>query len=221
MGRHVKQQFRLGIILAEHGESAVVRRARLGSNALGNLLLHHHRHRLKALGFQQGGEDGAGDVIGQVGAGHRAQGTQFLVHQGGDVLLEHIAPENFHIVAALQGDVQDGLEPLVHLHGAHLPGSQGKLLGQRPNAGADFQHAHVFFHPGLPGNGLRHPGRNEKILPLGLGEVKPVDSQQGLHHFNIANIYHAVFLRKIFSVIIPEKTAVFNRFVSSPRPLHE
>ena len=37
-----------------------------------------------------------------------------------------------------------------------------------------------------------------------------------VHHFNIANIYHAVFLRKIFSAIIPEKTAVFNRFCKFP-----
>ena len=47
-GGHVKQNFRLGIVLAEQGEGAVVLAAGLGADALGDLLLHHDRYRLKA-----------------------------------------------------------------------------------------------------------------------------------------------------------------------------
>ena len=44
--------------------------------------------------------------------------------------------------------------------------------------------------PGLLGNGLGHPGGNEKILALGLGKVEAVLGKQWLHHLNITHVYH-------------------------------
>ena len=109
MGGYVKQQLRLGVILAEDGEGAVVRRPRLGGDALGHLLLHHDGNGLEAVRFQQGCEDGGGDVIGQVGAGHGPQTGQLLPDQGGNIQLQHIVPHQLHIGAILQCDIQDGL----------------------------------------------------------------------------------------------------------------
>ena len=190
MGRDVKQQLRLGIILAEHGEGAVIRRAGPGGNALGHLLLNHDGDGLKAFGFQQRREDGGGDIVRQIGAGHGPEAGQLFRHQLGDAALQDVSPDDFHIVKFPHGQTQNGLQPVIHLHGADLPRPQGKLLGQRADAGADLQHAHIGFHPGFPGDGLRHPGGNEKILPLGFGKMEAMLRQQRLHHLNIAYIYH-------------------------------
>ena len=198
MGGDVEQKLRFCVILAEYGERAVIRGAGLCRDALRHFLLHHDGDGLEALRFQQRRENGGGDVIGEVGAGHGAESAELLLHQRGDVLLQHVSPENFQIGKIPHGDVQNGFQALVHLHRADLPGAETQLLGQRADAGADLQHARRFVHPGLFRNGLGHPRGNEEVLPLGLGKVEAVGSEHRLHHLNIAYIDHTqitAFLR--------------------------
>ena len=64
VGRDVKEQFRVGVVLAEHGEGPVVRRAGGGADPAGYLPLDHHGDGGEAFGLQQGGDGGGGDVIG-------------------------------------------------------------------------------------------------------------------------------------------------------------
>ena len=66
-----------------------------------------------------------------------------------------------------------------------LPGPQAELLGQAADAGAHLQHAALLVHARLPGDALRHPGAGQKILPLGLGKMKPMGVQKGPDLMNV------------------------------------
>ena len=109
MGGHIEEVLRLRVILAEYGESAVVRRAGLGGDPLGHLLLDHNGDGVEAVRLQQGRENGGGDIVGQIGAGHGAQPGEFLPHQGGDILLQHISPEDLQILEFSYSLSQNGL----------------------------------------------------------------------------------------------------------------
>ena len=109
MGRHIEEKFRLRIVLAENGERTVISGAGLGGDPLGNLFLHHDCHRLEALGFQQGRQNGRGDVVGQVGAGHGPQSAEFLLHQRRHIQLQHIVPDDLQVFKFTHRDVQNGL----------------------------------------------------------------------------------------------------------------
>ena len=88
---------------------------------------------------------------------------------------------------------------------------QAQLLGQRTDTRADLQHTHILVHPGLAGDGLRNPGSNQKILPLGLGKMEAVLRQEGLHHMNITNINHKTPQKEcLFSVMIAENRLICN-----------
>ena len=63
-------------------------------------------------------------------------------------------------------------EVLIDLDGDDLFGIAAKLLRQRPDAGADLQHAAGFVDARLLGDAPRHPALGQKILPLCLGKMK-------------------------------------------------
>ena len=71
----------------EHGERAVVGGAGGGADPPGHLPLDHHRHRLKALGLEQGCDHRGCDIVGQVGTGHHRQAGHPLPAEGGNVRL--------------------------------------------------------------------------------------------------------------------------------------
>ena len=96
-GGHVEEKLRLGVVIAEHGESAVIPGPGGGGHPLGHLLLNHDGDRGKAPGLQQGSEDRGGDIIGQVGAGHGTKSRKLCLHQSGDVHLQNILPEDVEI----------------------------------------------------------------------------------------------------------------------------
>ena len=120
MGRHIKKDLRLGVLLAEHGKSAVILRTGLGGDALGHLLLDHDGDGLEALRFQHCRQNGRSDLIGQIGTGHGPQAGEFLRHQGGNILVQHIVPDNLQVVKFPYGLFQNGCQPLIQLHGADL-----------------------------------------------------------------------------------------------------
>ena len=92
MGRHVKQQPRLSIILTKHRKGAVVRRSRLCGDPLGHFLLHHNGNGFKALRFQQRRQNGGSNIVGQIGTGHRPQALKLLRHKPGNILLQNVRP---------------------------------------------------------------------------------------------------------------------------------
>ena len=101
---HLEQQLRRGVILHQQGEGPIVRRARGGADPLGYLLLNQHRQGLKAAAFHHPGQQGGGDVIRQVGAQNGPQAPKVLPHQGRQLLLHHVAPDQGEI-----GEVRHGL----------------------------------------------------------------------------------------------------------------
>ncbi len=109
MGGHIEQQFRHGIVLAEHGEGTIIRGTGGGGDALGHLFLHHDGDGVEALRLQQGGEDGRGNVVRQISAGHGPEALEFFRNKGGNVLLQHVAPEDFQVVEFPHGHGEDGL----------------------------------------------------------------------------------------------------------------
>ena len=101
-------------------------------------------------------------------------------HQGGQILLHHVALHQCEVGEVGHGLRQHRRQPAVQLHGHHLFRAAGQLHRQRADARADLQHAAALRASG-GGDVLRHPALDEEVLPQGLGEAEAVAGQQGLY----------------------------------------
>ena len=115
-----------------------------------------------------------------------------LPHQGRQLLLHHVAPDQGEIGEVRHGLLQHRPQPPVQLHGHHLPGPPGQLPGQGADAGADLQHAGVLVRAAGGGNVPGHPPLNEEVLTHGLGKVKAVALQKRLNVIAIAKVHIAL-----------------------------
>ena len=67
MGGHVEQKLRLGVILAEYGERAVIRGAGLCRDALRHFLLHHDRNAVdRNMALKKSHDDRCGNIIRKI-----------------------------------------------------------------------------------------------------------------------------------------------------------
>ena len=183
-----EQQLRLGVILHQHRERAVVRRAGGGADALGHLLLYEDGEAVEAARLHAGGEEGRGDVVGQVGAQYRAQAGEVLPHQGGQLLLHDVALHQREVGEGGHGLRQHRRQPAVQLHGHDFFRPAGQLHRQRADARADLQHAAALRASG-GGDVLRHPALDEEVLPQGFGEAEAVAGQQGLYIVAVTKVH--------------------------------
>ena len=130
-----------------------------------------------------------------------------LLHHLRKVQLHGIAFDQREIVRPAHGFPQHGIEPGVQLHGYHLSGTAGKLLGKRADTGTDLQHTGTFISAAAVGDIPGHPALNEKILPHCLGKMKAMALQQGLYFAAVTKIHCCLLL--ICSVFtIAEKTVL-------------
>ena len=88
---------------------------------------------------------------------------------------------DLQIVKLAQGPGEDRAQAVVHLHGKDLARTQAELLGQSADARSDLKDGGGFIHPRLLGDSFGHPGGSQKVLTLGLGKMKAVFTQKGLH----------------------------------------
>ena len=167
-GRHIKQQFRLGMIIAQDGKSRIVRTARLRADPLRHFLLHHDRDRVKTLAFQQLCQHRRCDIVRQIRTGKRLFPSEFFLHQRRKIRLQRITEKDFQIVKFPYGVFQNWLKRCIHFQRDDLPCTQAKLLRQRTKARADLQNTAGFINFGGFRNPLRHPSLCQKILPLRL-----------------------------------------------------
>ena len=162
-----------------------------GGQAVGGFLLHHHGQALDGQAVaQQLHDDGAGDVIGQVGAhGHR-HARELCRNEGFQVHLQHVLQHQLEVVHPGHGLGQQRRQALVHLNGHHLGGTLGQLFGQHTNAGADLDDAVALVHP----TGIHDLGGDaridDEVLSKALGECKIVFFAQGTDHGNVGQFGH-------------------------------
>ena len=116
-----------------------------------------------------------------------------LPHQGRQLLLHHVAPDQGEIGEVRHGLLQHRVQPPVQLHGHHLPGPLGQLPGQGADAGADLQHAGVLVRAAGGGNVPGHPALDEEVLAHGLGKVKAVALQKRLDVIAVAKVHIASY----------------------------
>ena len=76
----------------------------------------------------------------------------------------------------------------VQFHRHHFAGPLTQLLGQGPDARPHLQHTGPLIDAGLLGNGRRHMGGAEKILPQPLGKMEPMLGQQPFDYADIRQI---------------------------------
>ena len=80
----------------------------MGADALGHFSLNHHGHPSETAAFQQKDDDGSGNVVGKISAGHRGQALKFLSHQLRKVQFHHVTRDNFHVTIFPHGFCQNG-----------------------------------------------------------------------------------------------------------------
>ncbi len=162
-----------------------------GGQAVGGFLLHHHGQALDGQAVaQQLHDDGAGDVIGQVGAhGHR-HARELCRNEGFQVHLQHVLQHQLEVVHPGHSLGQQRRQALVHLNGHHLGGTLGQLFGQHTDAGADLDDAVALVHP----TGIHDLGGDaridDEVLSKALGERKIVFFAQGADHGNVGQFGH-------------------------------
>ena len=162
-----------------------------GGQAVGGFLLHHHGQALDGQAVpQQLHDDGAGDVIGQVGAhGHR-HARELCRNEGFQVHLQHVLQHQLEVVHPGHGLGQQRRQALVHLNGHHLGGTLGQLFGQHTDAGADLDDAVALVHP----TGIHDLGGDaridDEVLSKALGELEIVFFAQGADHGNVGQFGH-------------------------------
>ena len=155
-----------------------------GGQTVGCFLLHHHGQALDGQAVaQQLHDDGAGDVIGQVGAhGHR-HARELCRNEGFQVHLQHVLQHQLEVVHPGHGLGQQRRQALVHLNGHHL-------FGQHTDAGADLDDAVALVHP----TGIHDLGGDaridDEVLSKALGERKIVFFAQGTDHGNVGQFGH-------------------------------
>ena len=207
-GRNVKQQLRLGIILAEDAERAVFAPAWGRADALCDLLLYHDGHGLERPALEQSGQDRRRDIVRQIRAGHRAQARKFLFDQRRDIGLQDVAEDDLQILISRHRLSQHGLERPVDLDRDDLFRVPAQLLRERPDARPDLEHAAGPVDPGLQHDILRYPALRQEILPLGLGKMEPMPGQQRLDFGDITKIHK----KSAFPTgIIPDERRIFNQ----------
>ena len=177
------------MILQEQGKRTAVGRALRRRKALSHLLLNQHGNTLKTGRLHQLRQYRGGDVVGEIGADNGGQPLKLLLRQSVQVQLHHVARHNLHIGIGCHGLRQNREKGLVQLHGHHLSGPTGQLRRQRPNAGADLQHAAALVRPGGSGNVIGHLGVNQEILSHGFGKMESVPPQQLLNGMIVTKVH--------------------------------
>ena len=185
---------RRGIVLHQHRERAVFRCPRFGADALGDFLLNQDCETVKAAAFHAFGQHRRGNIVGQIGAENGPQAGKVLLHHLRKVQPHSVAFDQREIVRPAHGFPQHGIEPGVQLHGYHLSGTAGKLLGQRADTGTDLQHTGIFISAAAVGDIPGHPVLNEKILTHRLGKMKAMAFQQSLYFTAVTKIHHCLLL---------------------------
>ena len=112
-----------------------------------------------------------------------------LLHQCWDICFQDIAKDQRKIVGIRHGFGQYRGKGGVHFHRNNLVCIFTERLRQGADPGADFQYAAGFVNPRTIGDFTGYPALGQKVLPLGLGKVKPMLLQQGLNHVDIAEIH--------------------------------
>ena len=188
-GRDGEQQLRVGVVLHQYSERAVLRRAGPGADALRHLFLYQDGETVEAAALHAFGQDGGGDVIGQIGAEDGPQSGEMLLYHLREVQLHGVALDEGEVVRAGHGLPQHGVETGVQLHRRHLGGAAHQLSRQRADAGANLQHAGALVRTAGVGDIPGHPALDEKILAHGLGKMKAVALQKRLYLPAVAKIH--------------------------------
>ena len=188
-GRDGEQQLGVGVVLHQYGERAVLRRAGPGADALRHLFLYQDGETVEAAALHAFGQDGGGDVIGQIGAEDGPQSGEMLLYHLREIQLHGVALDEGEVVRAGHGLPQHGVEAHVQLHRRHLGGAAHQLSRQRADAGANLQHAGALVRTAGVGDIPGHPALDEKILAHGLGKMKAVALQKRLYLPAVAKIH--------------------------------
>src|SRR5262249_20857063 len=149
------QTLHAAIKLRRGGEQAIVARARLGSDAIRHLALHHdHDHIELVMKFKEVQENVRCDVVRQVAhhaGARRLERTQVIqrsdgaVQDGAEIHLEHVGFDDLHVrLAGIAEAELRGQEP-VKLDGDQPAGPAGQQLRERAFAGPDL-HCHGLRH---------------------------------------------------------------------------
>ncbi len=140
---------------------------------VGGLLLHHDGEVLDGQAVaQQLHDDGAGDVVGQVGADSHRHPGELLLDEGAEVYFQNILQYQLEVIHARHGLGQQGRQALVHLDGHHLGGVLGQLFGQHADAGADLQHAPALIDAAGVHDLGRQAGIDDEVLSKALESAK-------------------------------------------------
>ena len=187
-GGHALQDSRPGIELYAHREQRHI--AGLGDDALRDFPLHEedgHRGRRGAL--QDVAQNGAGDVVGEIGddfVSQLARRAWARLEGFGGRAVQDLGWIEFENVGVYEGDVgligellpKDRNEPLVELDGCDAAGACGQLMGQCAEAGADFEDVIGWREIGCVGNAGEVGAVDEEVLAEGLFEIQVVAAEQ-------------------------------------------
>ena len=125
--------------------------------------------------FEEVAQDGAGEVVGQIGDGEPGTGRE----KGCEVEVEDVGVEDLQLRGWGEFGAEDGQEAGVELDGEDggAGGEQG--AGEGAGAGADFEHGFVGGDIGGGGDFMEGAGVVEEVLAEGAEGVQVVLAEEG------------------------------------------
>ena len=173
------------MILHIDGERRVRRRARLCTDALRDLLLHHDRHLLERAALEQRRNRRCGDVIRQIGARDRLSVTEFLLAERGKIGFEHIAVHDLEVIVIRKCLCQNRHEGTVQLDRHDLIRAPAQLRRQAAHARADLNRVAALGRAAHLRNAARHAFVRQKVLSERFGKMESVTAQNRSDCLNI------------------------------------
>lgn len=125
------------MVADEDGERAVIGCAWRRGHAKRHLPLHHDGNRFEDARFNEGYQDRRRDVIRQIGTDGVPEAGHLPADRFGDVQLQDITGNDFHVFAVCQCLAQDGQELLIQFHGCDGAGAAAERQRQRADARPD------------------------------------------------------------------------------------
>ena len=173
------------MVLHINRERRVRRRARLCTDALRDLLLHHDRHLLERAALEQRRNRRCGDVIRQIGTRDRLSVTEFLLAERGKVGFEHIAVHDLEVIVIRKCLCQNRHEGTVQLDRYDLIRAPAQLRRQAAHARADLNRVAALGRAAHLRNAARHAFVRQKVLSERFGKMESVTAQNRSDCLNI------------------------------------
>ena len=166
VGRHIRHDIRLRIILYSQRQGAIILGTRSGLHPIRHLFLYHDGYALyRDVIFKKPHNDRSRNIIRQIRHHFDRPASILLLCQLRDIHLQDVFIDHLYVVISIQRIFQDRDQRPVDLHRDHTARRARQILSHRPDTGPDLQHTILLRDLRGPDDLVQHMSIDQKVLP--------------------------------------------------------